>query len=371
MKKICVYTCITGDYDDLYDVAVQDDAVDFICYTNNKKIKSNTWKVIYVDNEGLNDHQLSRKIKMLGTDYIKDNYDISVWQDASVSWRKKPSQFVKEYLKEEPFSSFAHGFRDCMYEEAREVVRARKESREKVMEVLDFFEREKFPHHYGLYEMTVFIKRHNDPSVIKTMDLWFKTYLKYSKRDQLSFMYSAWKTGLKIHKIDLAVWNNEWVKTHNHKYKKKLTDCRVLYTDSSIPGQYPYELDYVYKYNIKDNHYSFKAKIPVNTNTIEMDLSNVPCTELLGFSTDLKYDKIGFYNIIEFDERNIFYNDQGKVRFDGDFKQGDEYIIECDFKELNDTGKLKLIDYLSVNLINCQNNNKNRISRITNVFRKK
>ena len=40
-NKICVYTCITGDYDELKDIKYVDKDYDYICFTNNKKIKSN------------------------------------------------------------------------------------------------------------------------------------------------------------------------------------------------------------------------------------------------------------------------------------------------------------------------------------------
>ena len=66
MEKICVYTCIAGDYDDLNEVLVKEEGIDYICFTNNKKIKSKTWKVIYVENGNLDNCHLARKLKMIG-----------------------------------------------------------------------------------------------------------------------------------------------------------------------------------------------------------------------------------------------------------------------------------------------------------------
>ena len=355
MKKICVYTCLTGDYDELKDVEIKDSKVDFICYTNNKNLKSNTWKVIYVDNDGLTNHQLSRKIKMLGTDYIDKNYDISVWQDASVTWVKKPSLFVEEHLKEEAMSCFVHAFRKCIYEEAAECVRMRKESREKAIDAVSFLEKEKFPHDYGLYEMTVFIKRHKDKKLIETMELWYDTYLHHSKRDQLSFMYAVWKTGLKVHPIEMSVWKNEWVIHSKHCFNKKLTEARVFYNESRVPPPYKYEYDYLYKYDIKDNHYSFEAVIPNDTKVIEIDLSDVPCTIYSNFNISLKYDYLFFYNFIEYNGQNVFYNDRGVIRLEGNYKKGDKYKLECDFTFMNDIDKALFINYLASNLIIAKN----------------
>ena len=351
MKKICVYTCLTGNYDNLHEIEVTDKNVDFICYTNNENLKSKTWKIIYIKNDGLTDHQLSRKIKMLGTDYINKKYDISVWQDASVTWKKSPSSFVKKYLKSKPFSAFKHSYRDCVYDEAREILRFRKESRKAVEEHLRFLNKEKFPHKYGLYEMTVFIKKHNDPKVIETMNLWYDTYLKHSKRDQLSFMYAVWKTGLGIYTIGLNVWNNEWMKHSKHTYNSELKECRIYYSDSSIDEEYNYKLDYTYKYNIKKNNYSFTATVPVDTNIMEIDITNVPCVAYSNFKTNLPNEQITFYNVIPYEDKNIFYNDHGVVRIEGDFKKGTKFDISIDLEYLTDTYKNSFIEYLCNNLI--------------------
>jgi len=48
MKKVCVYTCITGDYDNLKEIKNKEKNIDYYCFTNNKNIKSNTWKVEYI-----------------------------------------------------------------------------------------------------------------------------------------------------------------------------------------------------------------------------------------------------------------------------------------------------------------------------------
>ena len=42
MNKICVYTCITGNYDNLIEINNIEEGIDYICYTNNKEIKSKT-----------------------------------------------------------------------------------------------------------------------------------------------------------------------------------------------------------------------------------------------------------------------------------------------------------------------------------------
>ena len=50
-NKICVYTCITGDYDNPKEIPKLEKGIDYYCFTNNKKIKSNTWNVIYINDK--------------------------------------------------------------------------------------------------------------------------------------------------------------------------------------------------------------------------------------------------------------------------------------------------------------------------------
>ena len=47
-KKLCVYTCITGDYDDLHEIEKPEKGVDYYCFTNNKNLKSKTWKIVQI-----------------------------------------------------------------------------------------------------------------------------------------------------------------------------------------------------------------------------------------------------------------------------------------------------------------------------------
>ena len=348
MKKICVYTCLTGNYDNLHDVDVIDKNVDFICYTNNKNLKSKTWKIIYVENEGLNDHQLSRKIKMLGTDYIDKKYDISVWQDASVIWKKKPSQFVKKYLLGN-FSAFVHNERNSVFEEANEVIRLKRDNQKTVKKHIEFLKKEKFPDDLGLFEMTVFIKKHNNPIVKETMRIWYETYLKYSKRDQLSFMYAVWKSNLKVNPIEMNVWNNEWVWHTKHNYKETLTECRITFGDNPDYSM----TDYIHdcKYKIKNNTYSVTTIIPINTNVIEIEVTDVPCIKFSNIKFNMKYDSIQIYNTIPYNEYNIFYNNKGIIRLEGNFKKHKKLAFSIDLEKLSDFEKYNLIEQLGTNLI--------------------
>ena len=188
-KKICVYTCITGDYDTIHEIEKKESGIDYLLFTNNKKLKSNTWDIIYIEDNTLDNQRLSRKIKILGDSIINENYDISLWMDASVVFKSSVKEFIKKYYdhKKAPFSAFVHNCRNCIYDEAIACIKARKDTKEIIQKHVKFLQQEKYPKNNGLYEMTVFIKENNNPIVKKTMKMWFDMVCNYSKRDQLSF----------------------------------------------------------------------------------------------------------------------------------------------------------------------------------------
>ena len=230
MEKICVYTCITGSYDNLKEVKVNEENIDYICFTNNKQLTSSTWKIIYIEDDKLSNHYLSRKLKMIGDSYIDENYTLSIWIDASVIFKKSVKEFLNEYIdyKNDVFLACKHHLRNSIAEEAKACIRYKKGNKERIDKLLSFYKQENFKDDLGLLEMTLIVKRHNDPLVRKTMKLWFDMILNYSERDQLSFMYCIYKTGLKVKAIPLNVWNNNYLEftphnmeTYDYKYHRK------------------------------------------------------------------------------------------------------------------------------------------------------
>ena len=43
--KIVVYTCITGGYDNILEPSIITEGVDYVCFTDNPKMKSKTWRM--------------------------------------------------------------------------------------------------------------------------------------------------------------------------------------------------------------------------------------------------------------------------------------------------------------------------------------
>lgn len=367
MKKLCVYTCITGSYDNIHEIENKESGVDYYLFTNNKDLKSNTWNVIYIEDNTLDNQRLSRKIKMLGHPLINENYEMSVWQDASVIWKKSIKEFVNTYLKENSFASFKHYLRNCIYDEANECIRTRKDKKDIILKHVEFLKKENYPKQNGLCEMTVFIKKHNDRIVRKTMQDWFEMVCNYSKRDQLSFMYCVWKNDLKIDFINLSVWDNQWFTNKKHNSKQNITHARIYYGNDL---EFNPLFDDQPEYRIKSNKYSITSKVLTDTNVIEIEITDVPVVEYKNLKIEgLEIENITYFNSIDYKERKIFYSNSGIIKLDGKFKNNQKFKLEVELFPLDNVEKNDLIEYLSIEkitLTNEKNNLNQELEKILN-----
>lgn len=224
--KTMVYTAITGDYDTLKEIKYIDKEIDYYCFTNNPKIKSKTWKIMSLDNPELLDFiRLERKIKILGCEEIFKNYDLAVYMDANIELRKPVSEFIKKEcdLKNYDFFSLIHSDRDCIYEEAKVCIDWKKDDKKIIEEEMTFLKKENFPEHYGLTANNFFVYKPNNNKIKKVQNCWWNMVKRYSRRDQLSFMYSLWKHKYKkVQFINVLWYNNDYFFIHEHNKSKEV-----------------------------------------------------------------------------------------------------------------------------------------------------
>lgn len=192
-KKV-VYTCITGNYDNLIEPGYVSEDFDYICFTDNINLKSNVWKILPIPEDLLSLPKVKqqRNIKINTHKYLKE-YDISIWVDSSV----KLSDNINNVLKTLDFSKYnifitTHPQRDCIYKEGEACIKLKKDTKESIETELNAFKISGMPENYGLLETNVIIKMHNDHDCITLMELWAALLNKYSHRDQISLPYALW-----------------------------------------------------------------------------------------------------------------------------------------------------------------------------------
>lgn len=193
-KKV-IYTCITGNYDNLLEPEYISPDYDYICFTDDKKLQSNTWKIKYIPDNLLNLSKVKqqRNIKINTHKYLPE-YDLSIWVDSSV----KLSNNINNVLCSLDFNNYnifisKHPQRNCIYKEAEACIDLKKDNKYIIETELKYFKSEGMPENFGLLETNVIIKLHNDPKCIELMELWSKYLNIFSHRDQISLPFVLWK----------------------------------------------------------------------------------------------------------------------------------------------------------------------------------
>ena len=324
MGKICVYTCITGNYDNLNEIKHPEKGIDYYCFTNNQNLKSKTWKIIQIKDSHLDNCRLARKIKTLGHPTI-NQYDIAVWIDADVVWQKSISEFIDTYIKNKSFAIFKHHIRNNVYDEAVACLQLRKDDKDTIQNTLNYLKNNNYPDNNGLCESTVFIKKPKDPTVIKTMQVWFDVIKNYCRRDQLSFNYAIWKTNLQISIINLNVWDNPWFYTAKHLSTPKIKDCQIYYGN---PNQnFDFKKNYTYKYQVKNNLYTINTIIPFNTNQIEVNFCDIIGASYNNLTITPNPKRIQQYGFTIINQSYIFCTNHSTIKIFNDFKENQKLSI--------------------------------------------
>lgn len=336
-NKICIYTCITGNYDNLNEIKNKEKNIDYFCFTNNKKLKSNTWNIIYID-ENISNILLARKIKILGHEIV-NNYKTHVWIDAAIEFNKSINDFIKKYKeKDDDFVCFKHGERKSIMEEMQACLRFRKENISNIDKLKEFYKKENYKYDNGLIESTVFIRNPNTEKVKETMNIWYDILKKYSTRDQLSFNYAIFKSGLKVKYINEKVFHNEWFTWINHN--SELIPKKYMIYYGNINEDYDYKKQIENNYLIKDNRYIIEEKILFDCKEVYVEVSN--CVFLKYKILNNNY-KVKLQNTIIINDWNVFFKNMGFIEIKNNFNKGDVLHLEFIFEEVDEKYKNQVI----------------------------
>ena len=196
-SKAVIYTCLTGDYDELLAPGFINPDYDYVCFTDNPKMVEKKfigpWQVKPLQFSELDNGKNNRWHKMHPHILFPD-YESSIYIDSNVNVK---TDKIFEYVAALPEGCFIalphHAIRDCLYDEAEFVIKTGLDTAERVEPLMKKYRDEGFPAHFGLAENNVIFRRHNLPACKKLMDDWWSLFLEYSRRDQLSLFYLLWR----------------------------------------------------------------------------------------------------------------------------------------------------------------------------------
>ena len=192
--------------------------------------------------------------------------------------------------------------------------------------------------------MTVFIKSNKDKKVKETMKLWFDMVCNYSKRDQLSFMYCVYKTGMKINDIEKSVWENDYFYWIKHNAVENIDSYRIYFGDEE---KYDEKNDIHGEYKIYDSKYIIELKVPTQVDKVKIELSKVPCVKYKNLKIrNVKKSEIQVINTIDYHNEQIFYNDTSYIIINKKFKKDSKFYLEVEFEKLTKDEIYNLLDYI-------------------------
>lgn len=219
--KGVIYSCIVGNYDELKTHKYINFDWDYICYTNNKKIKSDgIWEIKPLEFDKLDDTRNNRWHK-LNPHILFQNYEKSIYLDGNVRILSK--DFFDSLLKKEIFISTIHPQRNCLYKEAEICKKMKLEDEKIINNQIQLIKKAGFPQNYGLYEANILYRKHNKETIIKMDEEWWEFVSKKAKRDQLSLTYVCWKNKIPFKTfLNTSFRNkNEYIEITPHLVRRK------------------------------------------------------------------------------------------------------------------------------------------------------
>jgi len=235
MQKTALYTSIVGNYDNLRQPTVVDEAFDYIVFVKKgtkKQERIGIWQVRELDYENPDNTIASRYPKM-NPHKVLPEYAYTLWMDGNLVI-KEPAFYeaVKQKIAENcDYAGVKHILRDCVYEDAISCMHAMRDSYGHIFRTVNFLLREHFPTHYGMYENNIILRRNDAPQVCHFNEMWWELYLAYPHRDQFTAPYCLRANGIGFNYLlpeGTSAKTSPWLEFIEHNAKRK-TPVRYWY----------------------------------------------------------------------------------------------------------------------------------------------
>lgn len=216
-KKFVIYTCLFGHYDKLKTPLIPDKKFDYVCFTNNKNLKSKFWNIINI-NENDDNLYLSRKLKILPHKYLI-NYDKSIYIDSNIVFVANPNYLI-DLLSFDDLILFEHPKKFRLLDEINEVYNSKIIDKKTYLNILAAYS------NYIFFNINskkiistnrIIVRNHKKKSVIILMNKWWDAYKQtFFKRDQivLPLIMNSINLKIKIISSQINYYNFYFVRPH-------------------------------------------------------------------------------------------------------------------------------------------------------------
>jgi hypothetical protein len=151
------------------------------------------------------------------------------------------NELIETYLSDSNIAFYSHennvlDSRSCPYQEAQYIldigaknyklnpsrgILTYKDNPQVIIKQMHNYQFAGFPQNNGLITGMVILRKHNELDCITVMNQWWSEIVYNSKRDQLSFNYSAWKHNILFNYIPGDSRNNKYFSRSDKPHKGK------------------------------------------------------------------------------------------------------------------------------------------------------
>ncbi len=224
-KKIVIYSCIIGDYDNIRNPIFKNPNCDYILFTDNSKIQKCSWDIQEIAKEikekYSNNKTIINRYYKLNPQELFPNYDYAIYVDGNVEIVSDLTTLIHN-VGSLGIALHKHCFRNCIYDELEACKILKKGNIFKLQNQIENYKKENFPSHYGMAECGLIITDLKEEVAKEIMRDWFLEFFHSSSlRDQIALPYILWKKNIKVEQITTLgnnIFQNPKMIIHkNHK----------------------------------------------------------------------------------------------------------------------------------------------------------
>ena len=218
--RLVVYTVLTGSKELLGNPLValppqaqSDLDIRFVCFTDNRQLRSEVWELRYLEATPLAPEKLSRRPKALPHEYLQE-WDYSLYIDNILVFKRLPCSADLQTTAPYLFKVYRHATRTNPQQEAEAIVSLGYDRADRICAQLD---------HYASYQpvsdiaplstCTLILRQHQHSVVAAVGVTWWEQILSFSKRDQMSFDFAVHWVGACLEHLPGLKHDNDWI--HN------------------------------------------------------------------------------------------------------------------------------------------------------------
>lgn len=226
-KKIAVYTCIVGDYDDLKEPLSVSTECDYFVISDRKPMQKTIFQYIdikdFVPNY-IEDNTRKNRYCKINAHKIFPNYRYSIYFDGNFQLNRSIIELI-DRLPKTRITAFCNNFWESIYREMMSVLQNKRDEKERIMKQAEKYWLEGMPEDFGSVMCGIMIREHNNPICKTIMEEWWQQLENFSRRDQLSLPYVLWKNGYSITDVNtiadkFAMEGKYWKFEREHNFPR-------------------------------------------------------------------------------------------------------------------------------------------------------